>query len=343
MALPQQTFSRTNLREFAFVRDNFLRRVEHVFSHSPTAAIFLDETLGDFGTVSMRGAGHRVEEGGHAIVIPVTLGTHSGAGTMPSPWGKHNVAADDNVRLAEANWHFYQHGLAIAEHEIAINRGEFARASFVEHQTEQVLTSLVDLATRDLFSTAAGAETFASFDTLINANQASVQGLPSTTLTAYNSRGLSNRGTAPAAVTFTSGPFSTQGIEDMRTAYNNCSEGMLQPNVIITEYATHERYEGRMQPAERFIPMSTGDAGFKGLAFRATPVLADPNATAGMMFFLNVGDRGIQFVALRDFDFDFGPFKPASEQNVAVSPLRLTGQLVIQDRRLSNKMTAIVD
>jgi len=346
MAVAVQDFTRSNFREFAFTRDVIRRNyVDHVFSNSPALAIFANQTLGDFGGIRMKGMGHQTQEGGFAVIQPVILGAHAGAGRQTGPFDVHNVSPDDNARYSEANWRFYQHGLAVSDHDLAINRGDAAIASFLETQTRQVMRALADLVASDLYSTTAPATALTSMPSLINTND-TVQGLSGATFVQFNSRGVSPVGTAPASISFASGSFATQGIEDMRTAYNNASEGMIQPTVILTSYDNHERYEGRLQPAERFAgAVAVADGSFRGLAFRDTPVLADRKCASGDMFFLRASaEDGISFTALRGFDFDFGPFKPSSNQNVAVSPLRLTCQLVIANRQYgSNRLSGIID
>lgn len=343
-----QTFSRTNLREYAYTMDSIRReRIDHVFSHSPLLAILAQQTLGEFGPTQLAGAGHKVEEGGHSIIFRVTLGEYAGAGRMAGPYGKHNVTPDDNTRLATANWTFYQHGLAVAEHEVAINRGPAAIANFLSEQTEEVMLALANLVADDFYATATPTNGLTPLDELISADNTAIQSInPQSDDTSYASRGVSAVGTAPASVSFASGSFAAQGIADMRTAYNNASEGLIQPNVILTEYDTHERYEGALQPQERFQgAVRVADGSFGALAFRTVPVLADRKCTSGAMYFLRVGDeKGVQFVALRGFDFDFGEWKMPTEQNTMVRPLKLTCQLTIGNRQYGcNKLTGITD
>jgi hypothetical protein len=348
MSVPSQTYSRSNLREFAFTRDNWLRReVNTVFTRSPAAMIFLGKGLTDFGGNNMMGSGKVVVEGGQSIVQPVTLGEHSGGGTIPGPWGLHNVDPDDNTRLAEASWRFYQHSVVVNDHEIAINRGDFARGSFIENQTKNVMRTLIKQEVTDLFATTSAAEGLTSLADLVNANQSSIQGFNTQAgnYTTYNSRGLSPRGTAPASIVFNSGSFAAQGLEDMRTAYNNACEGPgAEPNVILTDYETHERYESRLQPLERFQgAVPTADGSFIALAFRKTQVWADGYCTSGVMYFLNTSADGVQCIVLRGFDNDFDEFKPSTTQRAAVSPLGFTANMFIKDRRFCNKMTNISD
>ncbi len=345
--VPAQDFSRTNLREYSFTIDNRARKViSTVFTTSPGLAIFGGRTLeAKFGSSQLSGAGHNVVEGGHAIVFPVTLGEHAGAARSAGPWGTHNVAPDDNTRLAEANWKFYTHGLSVSTHDLRINRGQAKMASFLDHQTDQTLKALANLLGDDIYSTAALGTAITSLDSLISAND-SVQGFNGSTHTNWNSRGLSTVPTAAASVSFTSGSFVARGISDMRTLRNNASEGMVQPNALLTDYPTYERYEGALQPQERFQgAVSVADASFGALAFHGTPLLPDRKCNSGYMYAVSAGSQeGIRLEVLSGADFNFGEWKPSSNQNAMVRPLELTCQMVIGNRVYgNNKMSGITD
>ena len=345
MAVTAQTISRSDLRVWAFTRDRFVAgNRDHVYSHSPSVAVFFNKTLGDYGGVRMRGAGHKVDVGGHAVLIRVRLGKHAGSKAMAGPWDTHSTSPDDNTRLAEANWKHYSGALVISEYDRAVNSGEEAMASFVEDQTESVMLSLADTLGDDMWTTASGTDDITSIDSLISAGGDAVQGLDGDTYTYYNARGLSARGTAVGSVSFSSGSFAAQGISDMRRAFNNASEGSKQPNCIFTDHQSHERYEGALQPLERFQgAVRTADGSFQALAFRTVPVLADPKVTSGYMYFLRVGSDGIQARILSPFDFRFAPFKPAANQEAFISELQWKGQIAVYDRRCNNKMTGITD
>ena len=345
MSVAAQTFSRDNLREFAFTMDNYkTREIEHTFSHSPALAIFANKSLGDFGGVQLAGRGRRMEGGGHAVIKEVTLGEHAGAGRMSGPYGTHNVAPDDNTRLAEGQWKFYQHAVALAEHELRINRGDYQRINFIESQTRSVMRALSNLIADDLYSTSAPTEALTSIDSLISAGD-SVHGLSGTTYEKYNARGLSAVGTAGASVSFASGSFVNQGLSDMRTSWNNASEGTVQPDVGLCDYATHERYEGALQPQERFAgAVSVADGSFRALAFKGTPIIPDRKCNAGTLYWTSLDDDGVNLHMLEDAAFDFAEFKPAPTQPVMVRPLYVTAELMIGNRQFgSNKMNSITD
>jgi hypothetical protein len=346
MSVASLDFTNSNIREYTFTTNVILRdNIDHVFSHSPTLAIFADKTLGDFGGVKMRGAGHKVQTGGLDVSQRVRLGSHQGAKRGASGFDTHNVAPDQNTLLARANWRWYTHGLVISKHDLRINRGDAAMASFLEDQTVSVMLALADMIADDLHATTAAANGITPLDDLISAND-TVQGIAGGTYANFNSRGVSARGTAAASVSFASGSFAAQGLADMRTCFNNASEGMIQPECVITDYPTHERYEGALQPQERFAgAVNVADGSFAALAFKGKPVLADAKCASGYLYMVRVSDgNGIKFCVLEGADFAFGEWKPSSNQTVQVRPLEVTAALMLGNRRYgNNKLTSITD
>jgi hypothetical protein len=345
MSVTAQTITHSDLRVYAFTRDARAKGVrDHVFSHSPMAAMLLDKQLGDFGGVRLRGAGNRSQTGGGAIRVPVRLGKHTGSKWMAGPWDTHSVDPDDNVRLAAVNWTHASGALVITDYDKAVNAGTEAMASFVGDQTESVMLSLVDSIITDIMATSTAANAATSLPELLHFND-EVQGLDGGDYAYYNVRGLSARNTAAASIDVVSGSFAAQGIADMRTLFNNASEGQIQPNVGITTYATHERYEGALQPMERFQgAVRVADGSFGALAFRTVPVLADPNCASGHFYFLRIGPDGLEVITLAPHNFRWAPFKPGANQETHVSELQWKGNLCLHNRQYGcNKMTTISD
>lgn len=347
MSVAAFTLSRSNWREFSATMDVIRpEMIQTAFSHSPTLAIFTGEALGPFGNMPMRGMGRNVQVGGYAVLRRVTLGKHAGAQRVSGPFGTHTLSPDHNTRPSEANWKFYNHAVVIADHEQRINRGTAAVANFLAEQVEEVSIALADLVADDIFSATIASNAINSLPTLISASD-TIMGLNGDTYDKWNSRGVSTVGTAAASISFASGSFAAQGLSDMRRAFNNASEGMIQPNGIVTDYPTHERYEASLQPQERFAgAVNVADGSFPALAFRQTPVLPDRKCTSGNMFFLRVGDRrhGLQMDLLDGAAFEFGDWKPSGNQNAMVRPMEATLQLSIGNRQFgSNKLTSITD
>lgn len=344
MTVAQQTWTRTNLHQFAWTMDRIMpKEIQSAFSHSPSLAFFASQKLGDFGGVPMMGMGHDTVSGGYSVVKRVTLGAQAGAKRGASDYDTHNVAPDSNTRFAEGNWRFYTHGFAMSGHERRINMGTQQIASYLESGVRNTTLALADLLADDIHALSSAANAITSLDDLISTND-SVHGLSGATYENYNSRGISARGTAAGSISFASGSFAAQGLSDMRTCYNNASEGMQQPDVIITTYDVHEAYEGALQPQERFQgAVSKADGSFMALAFKGKPVVPDPKCASGQLYMVCMErDSGIRLIALQGADFNFGEWKPSSNQDVMVRPLYFTGVLMIGNRRFpSNKLTGI--
>lgn len=348
------TLSRSNWREYAYATDAYrTERANAAFANSPALAIFAAETLVDQpglgmgpGPIPMFGEGAVDQEGGPAILRFVILGEYAGATATSGPFGTHNVAPDENERPSEVNWKFYVHGLAVSEHDLEVNRGDVAVANFLERQTDQVLQATANLLAGDIYSLTVGANSINSIPVLINAND-TIQGLSGASFVNWNARGLSPVGTVPSLISFASGSFAAQGLADMRRLVNNASEGLIQPNIILTEYQTVERYEASLQPQERFAgAVTAADGSFPSMAFRTIPVVPDRLCTSGHMFALRVGDRtnGIEMDFLNGARFNFGDWKPSQTQNAMVRPLKATTNLSIGNRKFShNKATSITD
>jgi hypothetical protein len=348
MTVAGLTLSRTNWREYAYATDAIRReRANLAFSNSPALAMFASETLTDDpNDYGMRGMGRVVQTGAPAILRFVTLGEHAGAAAVSGPFGQHNVDPDENDRPSEVNWKFYNHGLAVSEHDLRVNRGDTAIANFLDRQTSNVLMALGNFLATDIYATAVGANNINSLPALLNFND-SVQGISGQTFLPWNIRGLSVLGTAPASISMTAGSFAASGLTNMRRLVNNAEEGMIRPNVILTEYATIERYEASLQPQERFQgAVKVADGSFPSLAFRTIPVIPDRKCTSGNVFALRVGDRthGIEMDFLAGATFTFNDWKPSQTQNAMVRPLEATCNLSIGNRQFgSNRMTGVTD
>ena len=164
-----------------------------------------------------------------------------------------------------------------------------------------------------------------------------VQGLAGASVSPWNSRGLSARGTAAASVSFTGGSFATTGVPNWITAYNNSCEGNRKPNVVVTTWDIFGFYENKLVQFERYAaPAKMGDASFQMLQFRTAPVLPSPNVTSGVTLFLNT--NAVYFVFLGGADFQPQDWKHATNQETQNSELVLKGNTYCEDRRLINKI-----
>lgn len=349
MSVATQTISVTDLRRYAFTMDMYKKQViASEFSHSPALAIFANQTLGDFGGTKLSGRGHSTETGGVEVRRRVTLGVHAGAARMVGPTGTHNVSQDDNTRLSRGNYKYYSHAAVIDIQDRMSNRGDSAISSFLEHQLRSVVRATGNLIAGDIFSTISPSTAITSLASLVSTND-SVHELSGATYDNWNSRGISDRGTAAGSISFTPGAtsFAAAGLATLRTAWNNGSEGMVQPDVNLVSYGNIERYDATLLPQARFEgpAQTTADAAFMAHTYHGRPVFADPNAADGDWFMVSLDKiEGVQLHVQSGADFDFDDWKPSATQFVYVRPLVVMCELMIGNRRFgSNKVTGFTD
>ena len=338
-----QSLTRNIDRTLAYTDETLVPDVKFLqFQKSPAAEIFLGDEVDQSvsgGMSVLRGAGKRVQTGGAKVQINHAVESNSTVQMMAGAWSTYDTTPQDFVRRSEADWKHGSGTRTLSLTDELINTGPDAIADHLATETRNVMGSAVDLWAVQVYS-GSSANEITGLDSLIGAGD-TVQGLSGATYAVWNSRGLSARNTAAASVSFASGSFAAQGISDMRIGYDNASEGSNQPNVILSDYTERQYYEGTLVPAERYAaPASVGDASFQRLLFRGAAWLPDPNATSGVIYLVNTDCTYVKFLAGADFQFQ--PWKHATQQESRTSELVTKGQTCIDDRRLSNKLTGVI-
>lgn len=311
---------------------------QNAFQHSPIVSAFLGRTFDSaFGQGVMSGAGLRTQTGGESVRIQHNLGTNTTAQWLAGPWGTTDTTPSDTVRHSRANWTDGSATVTISARERLENAGDNRIVPIIEFETSNAVLSLADLAGDSLYDQATNG--VSGLVQIAGASGSALQGLDGDTYANWNSRGVSSRGTAAGSVSFASGSFSAQGVADMRTSYNNATEGALMPSLGLTTYDILEFYEGQITPQERYTSPQIGNLSFLNLAFKNAAVLGDPKCTSGNLFWVN--PMSTYVVALAGGNFSVGEAHRAEGQESTNVQIMFKAQLVTEDRRLVNKMNTI--
>lgn len=339
MSVTAQSETRNVDRILAFTRDAIEKRVrDQHFNHSPLLAALTGDLLGDFGRGMMSGRAKRTQTGGESIVVRPNLGANTGAKRKSSPWDTNNTAPSDTVRYSRANWKFYAVPVTLSDHDLRVNTGAEAISSLMEHEMSNAYRSIGELVIQDTYSNGGSSDAVTELPDIISTND-TVQGLSGATYTDWNSRGVSTRGTAVASVSFASGSFAAQGLDDFRLAYNNASEGSITPQAIYVPWDVYSFYEASLQPQERFTNTALADGGFQQLAFKSAPVFPDSYAASGTAWFLNFDQ--VELVHLGGADFAMGEWVRVENQSARVAQIEFTGNFCVKGRKFLNKLTGI--
>lgn len=337
MSVTAQSETRNVDRILAFTRDSIEREVrDQAFNHSPLGAALTGQILGEYGSSGVKGRAKRVQSGAESIVVRVNLGKNLGAKRKSGPWDTNETAPSDTVRYTRANWKFYAGPVTLSDHDLRVNVGPEALSSLAAFEAKNTMRSVADLVIADAYDDNGNASAVLGLDSLVSAND-SVQGISGATYSDWNSRGLSARGTVPGSVSFAGGSFVAAGLENMRIAWNNASEGTMNPGALFTTWDVFAFYEARLQAQERFTNTTTADGGFTQLAFKSAPVFPDSYCPSGAMFFVNWDC--VELVALSGADFNMGEFVRVQNQSARVAHVEFTGNLVVKSRKFLNKIT----
>lgn len=122
----------------------------------------------------------------------------------------------------------------------------------------------------------------------------------------------------------TSGSFGTQGLADMRTLFNNCSQGMnaIMPDLAITDQTGFENFEAHMSARERLVIEERGrdrqELGYRFLRFKTMDVIWDAaissvsTASDGRWYFVNT--EYLFLMCEKGRWYDRGPLIEARDQ-----------------------------
>ena len=126
------------------------------------------------------------------------------------------------------------------------------------------------------------------------------------------------------------------GVADMGTVWNNCSEGNDVPNLIVTSFTVYGKYEGIFEGTGhlRTAEKSSGSYGVGAqgtVTFRGAPVIPDRDSVPDSMYFLNTKYLKLKVQAGKNFAKT--PFKEPSNQLAKVAFVVSGMQLVTNNRR----------
>ena len=346
MSVAALTESRTFGRFLEYNRDKVLPGIiSAAIDSQPGVSLF----FGKIGNAAFpeQGPGGKFKRmgGGATIEKKVRAGKNETVRELTGGYDTFDTTPQSNVVHARFNWKLYGGTINISGHEIDVNgSNDTAVANMVEEEMRDCVASLVDLIGTHLYTNGGLTNRITGLDELINcsAGNTTMGGLSRTTYSVWNSRGVSADGTAPASIVFTptTTSFASAGLANMRTAWNQASEGAaVSPEVILTTLTNHERYEGSLEPQHRITSMAMADAGIQALQFKTCPIIQDRKATSGAMYFLN--SNAIFANVLSGADFASSAFTEPDAQRVSISKVYLTGEVVCVDPKRCNKLTGI--
>ncbi len=257
-------------------------------------------------------------DGGVSIVVPLMYEKNSTAKSY-SGYGIIDTTPQEGITAANYNWKQVAVSISISGKELRQNAGSDTRIiNLMEAKTKQAEMSLIEEFDREAFGSGTDSSTDIS----------GLQNLISTTGTAG---GIARSGNPwwQAKVATSAGSFAANGLDLMRTKYNDVSKGNDHPDLILTDQTNFERFEKILQPQERFNDTQTADAGFENLRFKGAVMMFDLYTTAGYMYFLN--SKYLNWQVHKDANFTTTDFVKPENQDAKVAQILVMGELTLSN------------
>jgi hypothetical protein len=124
---------------------------------------------------------------------------------------------------------------------------------------------------------------------------------------------------------------------DLRTAYNDVTDGAEKATHILTTQEGYESYEGLIQDTIRHESTELGDAGFDSLMFKSTPMVWDRDKADGTIDFLNLDH--VMLVSNNNRWFKPTDWKEPTNQDAQYKNIISRGNLITRNAALQGRIT----
>lgn len=119
-------------------------------------------------------------------------------------------------------------------------------------------------------------------------------------------------------------------VPDMRTMFNDLSDGEEHPDLFVTTQDIFELYEDETLEYKQIVNQSLGDASFETIQFKGRPLVYSRSCGAGRMYFLNFDY--IYWVYDPEINFDMTDWKEAQNNLDRTAQIICAGNLVSSNR-----------
>lgn len=282
--------------------------------------------------------GFETAEGGRAIKVNLRYAKSENLKWI-GKGGTVNMQDQEHLTSAFYDWRYFTDSIVRFFTDDQQNRGKAASINLVNSKIDMSKDSQVDSLEERLCGTEddapAGEEYMYGLQDIVpddpTASAATLAGIDPATYTWWRSKTQS----------LASSSFATNGIDKMRTMYNNCMQNLRMdaPDLIFTGQTPYEYYEGEVDEQRRIVNKKLGDAGFENIEYKGVPMVWSPKCGL-RMYFLNT--RFLKFIYDPFAYFDMTDWKPIPNSFDRAAQIITACQLVTS-RRLCHGVIHTID
>jgi len=207
------------------------------------------------------------------------------------------------------------------------NRSKSKIIDFMNSKLENTRNSIIDDLETRLFANTASDDGFDGLQHLVQDDPTS-----STEVGAINQSTYSWWRNQTKNLTGSS--FATNGVAEMRTLLNNCTNNLKMdaPDIILTGQTPYEWYEDEALDYYRINDRKLADMGFQNQSFKGIPMIWSPSCANTRMYFLNTNFITFKYDPMMYFDMT--EWKPIPDQvNDRAAQIVLAGNFTVSRRR----------
>jgi hypothetical protein len=271
----------------------------------------------------------REVNGGHKIVEQLIYGMNSTAASY-SGYDPIALTPQDGISAAEFPWRQYAASIAISGLEEAQNNGEEELIDLLEAKIMQAEETMKEKFDQMFFGDGTGnsGKDWLGLAALVGDQTDSVTTVGNISATS-NAYWRSYKDSSAGALT----------LGQLSTAFNSCSVGNDQPDLALTTQTLYEKYEGLLQPNQRFTDPKTAQAGFQNLLYKGAVTMFDAAyCPTGTWFFLN--SKYLKLVTHKAKWMEQTPFVRPENMDARYALILCYGNLTISNRKRQGKLTA---
>lgn len=224
------------------------------------------------------------EEGGNEFLVPLEISETESVGAYADS-DTLNVAEQEIGTIARFGRFSYYGAITLSRNQMIRNKGPNKREDYLMRRTKNSLKALKKDLWQDLWATSKAEAIDVDPLPLMAASGGTVGGIDSSVFTVWDTNDVA------------SGPFTTQGIDDMRTQVYNMSDSTEDmPDAHFTTQEIYEAYEAEGTGLIIFDRggVRTGesvrdrmDLGFQGLDFQGAPIKFDKQCVTESFYSIN--------------------------------------------------------
>ena len=279
----------------------------------------------------MTGNRLKVVTGGDFLSVGIMHELNTTAGSY-SGYEQLDVTPQEGMTRAFLDPKQYSATISISGDEMTGNMGEAELVDLLMAKTDQAEVSLADQLSQGVFSDGTGNSSKDITGLIAMVDPSPATGTYANINAANNAAWRNN---AASSV----GSAATNLLSNLRTQYNNCSQGKgamgTRPDYIVTTQTVHEALEAILFPMFQFTGSqgeSGANAGVTELAYKAATVEWDADCDSGNLYILDSAHTWMAVYRGRNME-SAGPLQRPVNQDALITQVLWKGNIITPARK----------